>query len=44
MTKKIKVEKVVKQMGKITVKIKIIRGLVVWYYYYSKISINIKLK
>ena len=43
-TKKIKVEKAAKQTGKITAKIKTIKGLVVRYYYYSRTSINIKLK
>jgi len=31
-------------MVKIIARIKIIRGLIVWYYYYSGTYINIKLK
>jgi len=34
----------VELIGKTTARIKTIRGLVVWYYYYSGTNINIKLK
>ena len=43
-TKRIIVKKVVKQIGKITTKIKTIKGLVVQYYYCGGTNINIKLK
>jgi hypothetical protein len=39
-----RVEKATKQIRKTTAKIKIIRGLVVQYYYCGRTSVNIKLK
>jgi hypothetical protein len=42
--KRIRVKKAAELTGKTMARIKIIKGLVVWYYYYSGTNINIKLK
>jgi len=42
--KRIRIEKVVELIGKTIARIKTIRGLVVWCYYYGGTNVNIKLK